>query len=100
MHAHRSADRLIVETVNEPQVTFSCDGPDATCAFQFWVAEVEAFYCALDQCTATTTVGVNLTTTTTHACGSIQCSCIPGRNICGKSGEIGMRLIGLFTAGP
>ncbi|KAJ7253444.1 hypothetical protein C8J57DRAFT_1348104 [Mycena rebaudengoi] len=74
-------NRLIVETVNEPQVTFSCDGPDATCAFQFWVAEVEAFYCALDQCTATTTVGVNLTTTTTHAC-------IPGRNICGKSGEI------------
>ncbi|KAJ7222886.1 hypothetical protein C8J57DRAFT_1482182 [Mycena rebaudengoi] len=37
-------DRVIVETLDKPQVTFSCDGSSAPCASQFWVVEVEAFY--------------------------------------------------------
>ncbi|KAJ7253434.1 hypothetical protein C8J57DRAFT_624645 [Mycena rebaudengoi] len=85
MHAHRRTDRVIVETLDKPQVTFSCDGSSAPCASQFWVVEVEAFYCALGQCTATTTVDYE-STTTTYACESMQCSCIPGRVMCGLSG--------------
>ncbi|THG96392.1 hypothetical protein EW026_g5435 [Hermanssonia centrifuga] len=35
-----------------PEVTFSCDRDAATCQFQFWTAQVESFYCALDTCTS------------------------------------------------
>ncbi|KXN86065.1 putative ATP-dependent permease [Leucoagaricus sp. SymC.cos] len=70
-----------------PQVTFSCDSRDATCSFQFWTAEVESFYCALDNCTSTQQTGYN-SNTTVYACDKIKCSCVPGRFICGESGSV------------
>ncbi|KAI5990869.1 hypothetical protein F5J12DRAFT_862567 [Pisolithus orientalis] len=50
-----------------PQVTFSCDNATSTCSFQFWTAQQESFYCALDACT---------------------CKCIPGRFLCGEDGSV------------
>ncbi|KAF8625236.1 hypothetical protein AX17_006902, partial [Amanita inopinata Kibby_2008] len=70
-----------------PQVTFSCDSHERTCAFQFWTAEVESFYCALDECSSQTQPGYD-TNTTTYACERIKCSCVPGRFICGEDGSV------------
>ncbi|KAL5504214.1 ADP1 [Sanghuangporus vaninii] len=70
-----------------PQVTFSCDQDKATCLFQFWVNRVESFYCGLDTCTSKVdrTSG---TRTTSYDCQNINCSCIPGRFICGEDGSL------------
>ncbi|KAF8196368.1 hypothetical protein K438DRAFT_1968080 [Mycena galopus ATCC 62051] len=79
-------NRKIIDVVGADraiQVTFSCDGPDKTCSFQFWVAEVESFYCALNQCESS-----NNTNVTAHTCEHIKCSCVPGRFICGENGSV------------
>ncbi|KAL1758636.1 hypothetical protein FB107DRAFT_258437 [Schizophyllum commune] len=70
-----------------PQVTFSCDAPSKSCDFQFWTAQQESFYCGLDECVSSreTTYDKN---TTTYNCEKIQCSCIPGRFICGEAGSV------------
>ncbi|KAF8268139.1 hypothetical protein EI94DRAFT_1212790 [Lactarius quietus] len=70
-----------------PQVTFSCDKTDATCDFQFWTAQVESFYCALDTCKTEVIPGYD-TNTTSYLCEKIKCSCVPGRFICGEDGSV------------
>lgn len=53
-------DRKILDMLPDrpPQVTFSCDATatPSTCDFQFWTAQVESFYCHLDDCTSDTQV--------------------------------------------
>ncbi len=82
-------DRKIIDQLpgRPPQVTFSCEKQDSTCSFQFWTAQVESFYCALDTCTSETVPGYD-TNTTTYACEHIKCSCVPGRFICGEDGSV------------
>ncbi|KAG6879786.1 hypothetical protein C0992_011584 [Termitomyces sp. T32_za158] len=46
-----------------PQVTFSCEKSDRTCSFQFWTAEVESFYCALEECDSETKPGYDTNST-------------------------------------
>ncbi|QRW17704.1 ABC transporter [Rhizoctonia solani] len=70
-----------------PQVTFSCNNEDSTCAFQFWIGQVESFYCALDQCENSLKVGYDSNTTTYH-CDKIKCQCVTGRMLCGEEGSI------------
>ncbi|KAL0953121.1 hypothetical protein HGRIS_004390 [Hohenbuehelia grisea] len=99
-----------------PQVTFSCTIPpsedtdnfssarsfnplkrapiqapdekrNGTCAFQFWTAQVESFYCALDHCDATREVAYDRNTTR-YSCDKIKCKCVPGRFICGEDGSV------------
>ncbi|KAG6840427.1 hypothetical protein C0991_006777 [Blastosporella zonata] len=70
-----------------PQVTFSCDSSDGTCAFQFWTAQVESFYCALEQCSSENQPGYD-TNSTVYACEKVKCSCVPGRFICGEDGSV------------
>ncbi|KAF8330210.1 hypothetical protein F5887DRAFT_896041 [Amanita rubescens] len=70
-----------------PQVTFSCDTNNHTCAFQFWTAEVESFYCALDQCDSKAKVGYEFNSTS-YNCKKMKCSCVPGRFICGEDGSV------------
>ena len=84
------ADRKILDMLPDrpPQVTFSCDGNNATCDFQFWTAQVESFYCALDTCKSTQKVDYDYNTTL-YTCDNIKCSCIPGRFICGEDGSVG-----------
>ncbi|KAJ7253446.1 hypothetical protein C8J57DRAFT_1473786 [Mycena rebaudengoi] len=85
-------NRILVKGLGKPQVTFSCNKASASCSFQFWVQDedwaipdaVESWYCALDQCTETTTVDYE-STTIAYACDGIQCSCIPGRVMCDPS---------------
>ncbi|KAI6025447.1 hypothetical protein EDC04DRAFT_2869360 [Pisolithus marmoratus] len=70
-----------------PQVTFSCDNATSTCSFQFWTAEKESFYCALDTCTSQKKAGYDADTVT-NACEHIKCKCIPGRFLCGEDGSV------------
>ncbi|KAG9224454.1 hypothetical protein CCMSSC00406_0007647 [Pleurotus cornucopiae] len=87
-----------------PQVTFSCTMPpedalvaatsnalaspsNGTCAFQFWTAQVESFYCALEGCASERIVDYDRNTTR-YACEKIKCRCVPGRFICGEDGSV------------
>ena len=70
-----------------PQVTFSCNKGDRTCGFQFWTAQVESFYCGLDDCQASVKVGYD-SNTTVYECERVKCSCVPGRFICGEDGSV------------
>ncbi|KAJ7767192.1 hypothetical protein B0H16DRAFT_352671 [Mycena metata] len=81
-------NRKIIDVVgahHPVQVTFSCDASTETCAFQFWVEEVESFYCALETCSTAVEPDTN---TTTYACDHMKCSCVPGRFICGENGSV------------
>lgn len=70
-----------------PQVTFSCNKEHETCDFQFWVDQVESFYCGLTEC------GWDLESShdrnvTNYRCEKVECQCIPGRTLCGENGTI------------
>ena len=68
-----------------PQVSFSCDKKNENCNFQFWIDQIESFYCGLDECT----FEYNLQRNTSHyTCEKAQCTCIPGTMLCGKNGSI------------
>ncbi|KAJ5090946.1 hypothetical protein N7532_009630 [Penicillium argentinense] len=71
----------------KPQVTFSCKEEDHTCNFQFWVKQVESFYCGLDTCSWKMESQVD-TNTTKYSCENMQCKCVPGRFLCGENGSI------------
>jgi hypothetical protein len=74
-----------------PQVTFSCDKNTSKCDFQFWVDQVESFYCALDECDSKVERGYeNGTDVLTYGCSKMSCKCVPGRFICGENGSVGM----------
>ena len=70
-----------------PQVTFSCNGDQKTCQFQFWVDEKESFYCALDTCSWASKDGEKQNSTI-YECKNMRCKCIPGRFLCGEEGAV------------
>ncbi|KAK5092478.1 FAD-dependent urate hydroxylase [Exophiala xenobiotica] len=70
-----------------PQVTFSCNGDEETCNFQFWVDQKESFYCALDTCEAHAQ-DTDTRNQTKYECQNIQCKCIPDRFLCGEKGSV------------
>ncbi|KAH7884256.1 hypothetical protein F5I97DRAFT_1888019 [Phlebopus sp. FC_14] len=70
-----------------PQVTFSCENATSSCSFQFWTAQQESFYCALDTCTSESRPGYD-TNSTIYACEHIKCKCIPGKFLCGEDGSV------------
>ncbi|KAF8519557.1 hypothetical protein JB92DRAFT_3141717 [Gautieria morchelliformis] len=70
-----------------PQVTFSCDKPSAACQFQFWIGQIESFYCALDTCQIDLETGYD-TNVTKYGCQEMRCNCIPGRMMCGEEGSL------------
>ncbi|KAG6811821.1 hypothetical protein H0H92_005680 [Tricholoma furcatifolium] len=82
-------NRKIIDMLPDrpPQVTFSCEKSDRTCSFQFWTAEVESFYCALEQCDSEAKPGYDKNSTI-YSCEKIKCSCVPGRFICGENGSV------------
>ncbi|KAF8577787.1 hypothetical protein K439DRAFT_1655013 [Ramaria rubella] len=70
-----------------PQVTFSCDKPSSTCQFQFWIGQIESFYCALNTCNIDLETGYDKNVTK-YRCEKMKCNCIPGRMLCGEQGSI------------
>lgn len=68
-----------------PQVTFSCDKGDKSCKFQFWIDQLESFYCGLDNCTFQYDLASN---TSHYNCENVHCKCIPDTMLCGANGSI------------
>jgi hypothetical protein len=91
LNCYYTTDRKIVEMLpgRLPKVTFSCDKEDEKCIFQFWAGRIESFYCGLEQCKSDLKVGYDANSTI-YQCEKINCSCIPGRFICGEDGSFGM----------
>lgn len=82
-------NRKIIDQLKEkkPQITFSCNAVEDTCNFQFWIGQVESFYCSLDSCAFSHKEDVDRNTTY-YKCDNIQCACVPGRMLCGEEGSI------------
>ncbi|KAK7203982.1 transporter, ABC superfamily [Myxozyma melibiosi] len=82
-------NRKIVDILDGdlPQVTFTCNRTSEICDFQFWIGEVESFYCQLNECEFSTESTAN-SNKTMYACPSIECACIPDRMLCGADGSI------------
>ncbi|KAF9438938.1 hypothetical protein BGZ76_002937 [Entomortierella beljakovae] len=83
-------NRKILDTLGPdkpPAITFSCNQQSKTCDFQFWVDQVESFYCHLDECVVGQDVKYD-DTITSYKCPKIKCSCIPDRMLCGKDGSV------------
>ena len=82
-------NKKILEILKErkAQATFSCNAEREDCNFQFWVDELESFYCALDTCSWITKNDENRNTTE-YDCDNIKCRCIPGRFLCGEEGSV------------
>ncbi|SCU98007.1 LAFA_0G14818g1_1 [Lachancea sp. 'fantastica'] len=77
----------IIQILNgkKPQVTFSCDKLSGECNFQFWIQEVESFYCGLSSCKFNHDLKTN---SSSYECDSVQCKCVPGQMLCGQRGSI------------
>ncbi|EHA54731.1 ABC transporter [Pyricularia oryzae 70-15] len=71
----------------KPQVTFDCDKASGECDFQFWIDQKESFYCHLNKCDASAEFDESRNSTN-YDCGKVNCSCIPGRFLCGESGSV------------
>lgn len=82
-------NRKILDQLKDqiPQVTFSCNRHDATCDFQFWVDQIESFYCHLDTCAFKQSYEYDRNTTK-YTCDKINCRCIKDEMLCGKDGSI------------
>ncbi|KZV94696.1 hypothetical protein EXIGLDRAFT_739854 [Exidia glandulosa HHB12029] len=81
----------IIDQLKEkkPQVTFSCDSTSESCTFQFWIASVESFYCALDECKSSFEVDYkSKSNTTRYDCAHLKCNCIADRMLCGQDGSV------------
>ena len=53
--------------------------------FQFWIDQVESFYCDLNKCKLDYDLNAN---TTHYNCEEVACKCLPDRMLCGKAGSI------------
>ncbi|KAJ1915964.1 (ABC) transporter [Tieghemiomyces parasiticus] len=82
-------NRKIVDMLpgEPPQVTFACQRDAATCSFQFWIKELESFYCQLSDCEFSENRGYDHNDTF-YQCNTIECSCMAGRKLCGEDGSI------------
>lgn len=82
-------NRKIIDQLDPkiPQATFSCNAEAEECDFQFWIDELESFYCALDTCQWSFNAQQNRNTTT-YRCENLQCRCVPGRTLCGAEGSV------------
>ncbi|KAF2856625.1 hypothetical protein T440DRAFT_549980 [Plenodomus tracheiphilus IPT5] len=82
-------NRKILDQLKDkkPQATFSCNAESEECNFQFWVAQRESFYCALDTCTSQFTAESDRNITK-YRCENIQCECVPDRMLCGEDGSV------------
>ncbi|KAI9725940.1 MAG: hypothetical protein M1828_002268 [Chrysothrix sp. TS-e1954] len=82
-------NRKIIDALDPrvPQATFSCNRERSECNFQFWIQELESFYCALESCSSRSELEPDRNTTK-YSCDTIKCRCVPGRPLCGEEGTI------------
>lgn len=87
---HQGCDvtnKKIIQILNgrKPQVTFSCNKTAEVCDFQFWIDEIESFYCDLSTCGFKFDLQKN---ESHYSCEEVKCKCVPGEMLCGKQGSI------------
>ncbi|KAK9712006.1 FAD-dependent urate hydroxylase [Basidiobolus ranarum] len=70
-----------------PQVTFNCNANEKTCGFQFWIDQIESFYCTLDHCEFREDRSYD-GNATYYTCPNIRCKCMPDEMLCGQEGSI------------
>ncbi|KAI2638631.1 hypothetical protein GGS21DRAFT_449636 [Xylaria nigripes] len=70
-----------------PQATFTCDKQAGFCDFQFWVDQIESFYCHLQNCESSADFSSDKNSTF-YKCPDVECSCITDRFLCGLEGSI------------
>ncbi|EIW68541.1 hypothetical protein TREMEDRAFT_31917, partial [Tremella mesenterica DSM 1558] len=58
-----------------------------TCEFQFWVDRIESFYCELQECSWQSKENYD-SNQTNYKCNKIDCTCVPGRFLCGEDGSV------------
>ncbi|GME96957.1 unnamed protein product [Ambrosiozyma monospora] len=77
----------IVSMLNgkKAEVTFSCNKTEASCNFQFWIAQQESFFCELNKCDYQYDLQAN---TTHYKCPDVACKCLPDKMLCGQRGSI------------
>eukprot|EP00158_Paraphelidium_tribonemae_P008650 Partr_v1_DN28639_c1_g1_i1_m50047 putative (ABC) transporter len=84
-------------------VTFTCltgsDKDEGFCQFEFWVNHRESFACHMNDCDFTHEY-VNGVNRTEGACKKVQCSCIPGRFICGEGDSLDITELLEAVEGP
>lgn len=68
-----------------PQVTFSCNRKQKDCKFQFWIDQIESFYCGLDDCSFEYDLNSN---SSHYSCENVHCKCLPDTMLCGAQGSI------------
>ncbi|RYO91556.1 hypothetical protein DL763_004937 [Monosporascus cannonballus] len=70
-----------------PQATFTCQRETGFCDFQFWIDQVESFYCHLEKCESSAEFTSD-TNSTFYKCPDVECSCIKDRMLCGAEGSV------------
>lgn len=68
-----------------PQVSFYCNRNESICNFQFWIDNIESFYCGLEECSFDYDIAKN---NTHYKCEKAQCKCIHGTTLCGAGGSV------------
>ena len=71
-----------------PQVSFYCNRNESICNFQFWIDNIESFYCGLEECSFDYDIAKN---NTHYKCEKAQCKCIHGTTLCGAGGSVDNR---------
>lgn len=65
-------------------VTFGCDRNESSCDLQFWIDDLESFFCKFESCDFDQGTG----NSTEYNCEKISCECVPDRLLCGAKGSI------------
>ena len=84
-------NRKILQMLKEkiPQATFSCNDERKECNFQFWVDQLESFYCALDTC-EWKSEATDKRNITRYECENLRCECVSGRFLCGAENSVNL----------
>jgi hypothetical protein len=72
---------------DEEEIALGIKEDMGTCSFQFWVDEIESFYCKLEGCGWEGTNSYE-SNRTRYECKTIDCACVPGRFLCGENGSV------------
>jgi hypothetical protein len=83
-----SGSHPLLSTFGIPDLSTSLEDAEGVCTFQFWVDREESFYCNLDGCSWQSRDNSNRNGTNYH-CERIECTCVPGRFLCGRGDSIG-----------
>ncbi|OTB02698.1 hypothetical protein M426DRAFT_322454 [Hypoxylon sp. CI-4A] len=70
-----------------PEATFTCQRENGFCDFQFWIDQLESFYCHLENCESSADFTSDQNSTY-YKCPDVKCNCISDRMLCGADGSI------------